>query len=121
MTKKMEEIPVGKEWSLKIPPFLFQDKLEKELTSLRTQVDHQLDGYVYINENNHLKNEVNRLATANCLANIQANEKRVCMLEAKYNELKNEMDKESDGKLLFCACRKKNYIRPRVRTDLKSP
>ena len=68
-------------------------------------MDHQLDGYVYINENNHLKNEVNRLATANCLANIQANEKRVCMLEAKYNELKNEMDKESDGKLLFCACK----------------
>ena len=100
---------MGKEWSLKIPPFFFQDKLEKELTSLRTQVDHQLDGYVYINENNHLKNEVNRLATANCLANIQANEKRVCMLEAKYNELKNEMDKESDGKLLFCACKKKNY------------
>ena len=41
---------------------------------------------------------MNRLMTVNCLANIQGNEKRVCMLEAKYNELKSELEKEADGR-----------------------
>ena len=44
--------------------------------------------------------ELHRLTTASCLANIQADEKRVCMLEAKYNELRSEQDKESDGKVI---------------------
>ena len=65
---------------------------------MREQLEHQLDGYSLIKENSHLKTEVNRLMTANCLANIQANEKRVCMLEAKYNELKSEQGQEGDGK-----------------------
>ena len=94
----------------------FQEKLEKELNYLREQLEHQLDGYSLIKENSHLKTEVNRLMTANCLANIQANEKRVCMLEAKYNELKTEQSQEGDGKTLsrlmgkptICICENKD-------------
>lgn len=76
-----------------------QDKLEKELNYLRDQLEHQLDGYSLIKENSHLKAEISRLMTPNCLANIQANEKRVCMLEAKFSELKSEQEKEADGRI----------------------